>query len=133
MTTTGKYERFRYFDFETTFLKTENLFQKHWSTVQKRTKIENASFLYNTALSEANVKTNKMGSTKWTYHKERSLASNYFIFLKFCFSLRTSYEELICCTSYPNFHIHTFRKHLRSIWGYFVPVSILKDSFISIY
>ena len=35
-------------------------------------------------MSEANVKTNKMVSTKWTYHKER-FASNYFIFLKILF------------------------------------------------
>ena len=44
------------------------------------TKIENASFLYKTAISEANVKTNRMVSTKWTYHKEGSFTSNYFIF-----------------------------------------------------
>ena len=34
------------------------------------TKIENASFRYKTAISEANVKTNRMASTNWTYHKE---------------------------------------------------------------
>ena len=45
------------------------------------TKIENISFLFKTALSEANVKT-RMVNTKWTYHKERSFASNYFIFLE---------------------------------------------------
>ena len=28
------------------------------------------------------VKTNRMGSTKWTYHKERGLDSNYFIFFE---------------------------------------------------
>ena len=44
------------------------------------TKIENVSFPYKTAMSEANVKTNRMGSTKWTYHKEWTYASNYFIF-----------------------------------------------------
>ena len=43
-------------------------------------KIENASFSYKTAISEANVK-NWMGSTKWTYHKKRSFASNFLIFL----------------------------------------------------
>ena len=35
-------------------------------------KIENTSFLFKTALSEANVKTNRMATTKWTYHKEWS-------------------------------------------------------------
>ena len=46
------------------------------------TKIENAAFQYKIALSDANVKTNKTGSSKWAYRKERSFASNYFIFLK---------------------------------------------------
>ena len=44
------------------FLKNANPFES--------TKIDNISFPYKTALSEANVKTNRMGSTKWTYHKE---------------------------------------------------------------
>ena len=46
------------------------------------TKIENA---YKAAKSEANVKTKRMVRTKWMYHKERSFASNYFIFLKLLF------------------------------------------------
>ena len=59
-------------------------------------KIENATYLYKTALSEANVKTNRMGGIKWTYRKERSYATSYFIFLKILFhSLRTSCKELI--------------------------------------
>ena len=33
------------------------------------TKIENTLFPFKTALSEANAKTNKMVTTKWTYHK----------------------------------------------------------------
>ena len=76
------------------------------------TKIEKGTFSYKTALSEAYAKTNRMGSTKWTYFKERSFASNYFIlfYKKFYFSLRTSYKELILCTSYSNVHIHTFQK-----------------------
>ena len=52
-------------------------------------KIENALFPYKTAiLSEANVKTNRMVSTKWTYRKEWSFASNYFIFLKILFQFK---------------------------------------------
>ena len=42
------------------------------------TKIKNTSFPYKTAISEANVKTNRIVSTTWTYHEERSFASNYF-------------------------------------------------------
>ena len=34
------------------------------------TKIENISFPLKTTLSEANVKTIKMATTKWIYHKE---------------------------------------------------------------
>ena len=40
---------------------------------------------YKTALSEANME------YKMTYHKKRSIASNYFFF----FILRISYKELI--------------------------------------
>ena len=49
------------------------------------TKIQNASCSYKTTISEANVKTNRMVTTKWTYQKERNFASNYFIFLKILF------------------------------------------------
>ena len=42
----------------------------------ERTKIENASFPYKTAKSEANIKTNRMLTTKQTYHKEQSFTSN---------------------------------------------------------
>ena len=82
------------------FWKTEIFLKKleHHFLVES-TKIKNASFPYKTAISEANVKTNRMVSSKWTYHKGRSFASNYFIFWKFCFSLRTSYKELIWCTN----------------------------------
>ena len=71
----------------------QTLFKKlEYHFLVENTKIENAIFPYKTALSEANVKTNKIG---WTYHKEQSFASNYFVFQKICFSLRTSYKELI--------------------------------------
>ena len=52
------------------------------------TKIENTSFPYKTALSEATVKTNRMVTTKWTYHKERSFASNYLIFFAILFQFK---------------------------------------------
>ena len=42
------------------------------------TKIENATFPYKTATSEASVKTNRTEIHKWTYHKEQKFASNYF-------------------------------------------------------
>ena len=54
----------------------------------ENTKIENASYPYKTATSEANVKKNRIVSTKWTYHKGGSFASNYLIFLKILFQFK---------------------------------------------
>ena len=70
------------------------LFKKYRFLVSS-TKMENATFPYKTALSEANVKTNRMGSTKRTYHKERSYVVNYFIFLKVLFQFKNFVKELI--------------------------------------
>ena len=46
-------------------------------------------------------------------------------FWKICFSLRTSYKELICCTSNPNAHICTFCKRWSFIMRCFFYLSIL--------
>ena len=60
------------------------------------TNIENVSIAYKTVMSEANAKTNRMVTTKWTYHKERSFASNYFIFLRILFQFKNLFfKELI--------------------------------------
>ena len=84
-----KFEHFQYFNFEEGFLRNENFFQKLENRfLVERTKIEEASSSYKTAISEANVKTNRMVTTKWAYHRERSFASNYFIFLKVLFQFR---------------------------------------------
>ena len=45
-------------------------------------KIENTLFPFKTALSEANVKTNRMVTTKLIYHKEWSFANNCFVLLE---------------------------------------------------
>ena len=51
------------------FWKTKTFFKKlEYRFLVESTKIENASFPYKTAISEANVVTNGMVSTKWTYH-----------------------------------------------------------------
>ena len=68
---------------QTLFKKLENSF------LVESTKIENTTLSYKTTLSKANVKTNRLDSTKWTYHKERSFASNYFIFSKILFQFKT--------------------------------------------
>ena len=52
------------------------------SFLSESTKIEKATFPYKSALSEANVKTNRMGSAKWSYDKEQSFDSNYTLFYK---------------------------------------------------
>ena len=60
------------------------------------TKIENATSPCITALSEANVKTNRMESSKRMCIKSRGLeVTVFFFFRKLCFSLRTSYKEWI--------------------------------------
>ena len=71
------------------FWKTKTFFRKleHFFLVES-TNIENASFPYKTAISEASVKTNRMVSTNLTYRKERCVASNYFIFLKILFHFK---------------------------------------------
>ena len=65
------------------FWKTKTFIKKlEYHFLVKTTKTENTSFLFETALLEADVKTNRMATTKWTYHKGWSFASNYFIFLE---------------------------------------------------
>ena len=58
-------------------------------------KIENASFPYKTAISEANVKTNRMVSQNGPVTKNGVLPVTTLFFLRFCFSFRAFYEELI--------------------------------------
>ena len=60
MRITRKFDRFQYFNFEANFLFTK--LEYHF--LVESTKIENAVFPYKAAVSEANVKTNRMGSTK---------------------------------------------------------------------
>ena len=77
----GNFEQFQYLTLKQTSRKTKTFFKKlEYSFLVESTKIRNASFPYKTAISEATVKTNRMVSTKWTYHKDRSFASNHFIF-----------------------------------------------------
>ena len=68
------------------FWKAKKFFKKlGYRFLVESTKIENKTFPYETALSDANCRTNGVGSTKWTYHKQWSFASNYFIFWKMLF------------------------------------------------
>ena len=86
MTISVSFERFEYFNFERVFLENETFSKKReYRFLVESIKIENASFPYKTAISEANVKTKWMTGTKWTYHIERIFTSNHIIFLKILF------------------------------------------------
>ena len=61
------------------FWKTQIPFKKR----KNRFEVENAIFQYKT-----NVETNRMGSTKCIYHKERSFTSSYFIFSTILFKFK---------------------------------------------
>ena len=89
VTASGNLERFQYLNFETDFLENENFFKKlEYRFLAESTNIENASFPYKTAISEASLKTNRMVSTKQIYRKKLSFARNQFIFLKILFQFK---------------------------------------------
>ena len=115
------------------FWKTKTFFKKlEYRFLVEATKIENMPFPFKTALLEANVKSNRMATAKWTYHREWSLASNYLIhFWRICFSFRTSWKELIWCTNDSNVNIRIFCNRWRFILGCFFFVSILKPASVS--
>ena len=99
MTSAGNFERFQYFNFEKQtktkkIEKAQTFFKKlDYHFLVESTKIENALFPYKTALSKDNVKTNRMGSTKWTYNEVLPLTTLFF--RKIYFNLRISYKDLI--------------------------------------
>ena len=71
--------------------KTKTSFKKlEYCFLVDTTTTENATFLCKTASSKANVRTNYMGSTTWSYQKERIFTTNCFIFFFFLF-----FENLI--------------------------------------
>ena len=79
-----------------------------------------------TTISEANVKTNRIVSTKCTYYKERSFASNSFIFLKVLLQFKNLFLSW--------FDVPTTQMPIPLLFvsagvlfdGAFFPVSILK-------
>ena len=65
MTISENFKHFQYFNFETDFLQNEDFFQKTGVPfLVKCTSIKKASFPYKTAIPEANVKTNRMVTTR---------------------------------------------------------------------
>ena len=99
----------------------QTLFKKlEYHFLVESTKIDNITFPYKTSLSEANIKTNRMGVQNWPITKNGVLPVTTFLFQKFCFSLGTSYMGLIWCTNHPNVHIHTFWKRWSfTLWCFF--------------
>ena len=90
MTISESSKRFQYFNFETNYLENENLFQKNGVPfLVEATKIGNASLPFKTALSEANVKTNKIATTKWNIMKSGVLPVVILFFWKICFIFST--------------------------------------------
>ena len=100
----------------------QTLFKKlEYRFLVESTKIDNITFPYKTALSEAIAKTNRMGSIKWIYHKEWSFASNHFPFLKLFYQFRNlicrvdlMYQPPVCPYSY-------FSKALEFYFRVFFP------------
>ena len=88
-------------------------------------KIENKSFPFKTALSKANVKTNRMRLQNGPITKSGVLPVTTLFFWKIFSSCRTSWKELIWCSNHPNVHIHIFRKRWSLILRCYFPVSIL--------
>ena len=83
MAISESFKRFQYFHFEINFLENKNFIQKTGVPfLVESSKIENTSFPFKTALSEANLKAKKTATTKWTDHNKWIFASNYFIFLE---------------------------------------------------
>ena len=67
----------------------QTLFKKlEYCFLVESTKTDSITFPYKTGLSEANVKANRMGSTKLTFHKEQSFPCNNFSFSKILFQFR---------------------------------------------
>ena len=62
MTISESFKRFQYFNFETNFLEKENLFQNLF--LVEITEVEKTTFPFKTALSQTNVKANRISSTK---------------------------------------------------------------------
>ena len=89
------------------------------------TKIDNITFPYKTALSEANVKTNRMWRTKLTYHKEWSFAINQFPFSKILFQFRNVIYRIDLMYQPPKCPYSYFSKAFEFYFRVFFPCEYL--------
>ena len=122
MTVTGNFDRFQYFNCATSFLDNENLFQKKLEYLFYLKILRLKTHQFHTKLSSEKP---MLRQIEWEVQKSGVLPVATLFFWKFCFSLRTSYNELIWCKNQLNVHIHTFLNHWSFIWQCFSPVSIL--------
>ena len=106
----------------------KTLFKKlEYRSLVENTNIDNITYPYKTALSEANVKTNRLGNIKLTYHKERSFASNHFPFSKILFQFGNLVYRVDLMYQPPKCPYSCFSKVLEFYFRVlFFPVSILK-------
>ena len=122
MTITGNFEQFQYFNFEINFLKNKHFLKNcEYCFLVESTKIDIITFPYKIALSEANIKANRMGSTKLTYHKERSFASNPFPFSKILFQFRNFVYRVGLMYQPPKCPYSYFSKVLEFYFRVFFP------------
>ena len=110
MTITGNFERFQCFNFESDFLENKNLFQKagipffSW----KHFRLKTHHFHIKLPYQKPVLKQIKWWVQTGPITKNGILPVATQFFWKFCFSLSTSYKELIWCTNDLNAHIPTF-------------------------
>ena len=89
VTISENFEHFQYFIFEPDLLQNKNFLKKlQYRLLVERTNNEKASFPYKAAISEANVQTDRIVTTKRAYHREWNFASNSLIFLKVLFQFK---------------------------------------------
>ena len=106
------------------FSEKRRLFKKlGYRFLVESTKIDNITFPCKTALSVANVNTNRMWSTKLTYHKEWSFARNNFTFSKILFQFRNlvyrvdlMYQPPKCPYSYFSKTMEFYFRVFFSLW-----------------
>ena len=121
------FKRFQYSNFETDFLENENLLQKTEVVFElKALRLKTHHFHTKLPYQRPMLRQIKWWLQNGPIKKKGVLPVTTLFFWKFCFSLRTSYKELICCTNNPNAHICTFYKRWSFIWRCFFRVSTLK-------
>ena len=86
------------------------------------TEIENGIFPYKTALPKANIKKNRMGSTKWN----DIFPVTTLFFLKILLQYKNLSWRGDWFTNHPDVHFHNFRKRWSFVWECFFPVCIPK-------